>query len=164
MQMRSIKITIALVLSVTMMSACKTTYLKKFYKEAKKDRGMAEVKRKADTVRVVYPELSMFDFGKDEIKPDAQSSLKRFAELLGRYDRIDFVINGYTDNVGANDVNQSLSQSRAENAKKLFESNGVNGNRMQTNGRGADNPIEPNTTEEGRQANRRVEMLLYERK
>lgn len=157
-------ITVTLLLAATMASSCHTKYLKKFHKEAKReDVGFAKIKLKKDTVRVVYQELSMFDFGKEEIKPDAQTSLKRFAGLLGKYDKIDFIINGYTDNVGTDEVNNNLSQKRADNAKTLFENNGVSAPRMQTHGRGATNFVEPNTTEEGKAANRRVELLLFER-
>lgn len=155
---------IALIVSATMVSSCKTTYIKKFHKEAKKEVGAGKIKLKADTVRVVYPEVSMFDFGKAEIKPDAQTSLQGFSGVLKKYDRIDFIINGYTDSVGTNEVNRTLSQQRAENAKTLFQTNGVSDSRMQTNGRGSDNPVKDNMTEEGRQANRRVELLLFERK
>ena len=162
--MKFLNIAVACIISVTMLASCKTTYIKKFHKAAKKEVGAGKIRLKADTVRVVYPEVSMFDFGKDEIKPDAQSSLQRFSGVLKQYDKIDFIITGYTDNVGTNDVNQSLSQRRAENAKALFQTNGVNANRMQTSGRGADNPVMDNSTEEGRQANRRVELLLFERK
>jgi outer membrane protein OmpA-like peptidoglycan-associated protein len=162
--MKFLNIAVACIISATMLASCKTTYIKKFHKAAKKEVGAGKIRLKADTVRVVYPEVSMFDFGKDEIKPDAQASLKRFSGVLVKFDKINFIINGYTDSVGSNEVNQSLSQRRAENAKTLFQSNGVNADRMQTNGRGADNPVMTNTTEEGRQANRRVELLLFERK
>jgi len=162
--MKLMRITITMLLSITMLSSCKMTYIKKFHKDAKKEVGSAKIRLKSDTVRVVYPEVSMFDFNKDEIKPDAKVSLSHFGDVLKKYDKIDFIINGYTDNVGTDDVNQSLSQRRADNAKTLFESNGVRGGRMQTHGMGAANPAEPNTTETGKAANRRVELLLFERK
>jgi outer membrane protein OmpA-like peptidoglycan-associated protein len=163
--MKFVRIFTTFFIAVFLLSSCKSSsYLKKFHKEAKKEVGSATIRLRGDTVRVIYPELAMFDFGKDEIKPDAKVSLQRFATLLNKYDRINFTINGYTDNVGTNGVNQSLSQRRADNAKALFQQNGVSADRMMTNGRGADNPIRTNDTEEGRQANRRVELLLYERK
>ena len=166
--MNLLKTTIVLAFSAILMGSCRTTYIKKFYKDANRSKiceaNSVVMRLKADTLRVIYPELTMFDFGKDEIKPAAKVSLQQLSTLLKDYDRISFVINGYTDNVGGADVNQSLSERRAQNAKSLFQANGVNADRMQTNGRGADNPIMSNTTEDGRQANRRVELLLYERK
>ena len=163
--MNFVKTLTTFLIAVVLLSACKSSsYLKKFHKDAKKEVGAARIKLRGDTVRVIYPELAMFDFGKDEIKPDAKVSLQRFAGLLKTYDRINFTINGYTDNIGALELNQALSQRRADNAKALFQENGVSEGRMITNGRGADNPQKTNNTEEGRQANRRVELLLYERK
>ena len=169
--MRSFKLlTLIILASATLLSACHTSkrsknaYLVKFYKELKKEMPDGKVKRKADTVRVIYPELAMFDFGKDQVKAEAMPSLKSFATVLKKYDRVYFHINGYTDNVGPSDVNVSLSQRRAENAKTLMEGNGVGAMRMTTNGKGEADPIMTNTTDEGRQANRRVEFVLYDTK
>ena len=162
MKLSNITLTLLLV-GAAMATSCQSKYLKKFHKEAKREVVTGKIRMKKDTVRVVYPEVSMFDFGKDAIKPDAQSSLQRFSGVLKKYDRMDFIINGYTDNVGTDEVNNDLSQRRADNAKNLLETNGVNATRMQTQGRGASNFVEPNTTEEGKAANRRVELLLFER-
>ena len=158
----------ALVFSALLLSSCKTTYIRNFYKDANRSKiceaNSVVMHLKGDTLRVIYPELTMFDFGKDEIKPAAKVSLQQLSVLLKDYDRVNFVINGYTDNVGGAGANQALSERRAQSAKTLFETNGINAGRMQTNGRGENMPIRSNTTEEGRQANRRVELLLYERK
>src|SRR6478735_598299 len=98
--MKLIRITTVLLASVFMLSAChssKKTYIKKFHKEAKGEVDAARIRLKGDTVRIIYPELAMFDFGKDEIRSDAKASLQRIAALLAKYDRINFIINGYTD-------------------------------------------------------------------
>lgn len=135
--------------------------MRKLYKTVKKDQTNAHVKWKGDSIRVVYPEVAMFDFGKDEIKQDAYPAFKRYADILNHYTWVNFVINGYTDNVGPDDVNKSLSERRATNAKQLLQNDGINASRMSTNGYGSANPVMDNTTDEGRQANRRVEFLLY---
>lgn len=159
------KFTAILAAGSILFSACHSSkYMRKFHKNAKQEVGAASIKLKNDTVRVVYPELSMFDFNKDEIKNQVKPSLKRFSKVLVDFDKIDFIINGYTDTIGTEDVNQSLSLKRADNAKALFESNGVSGSRMQTNGKGSEDPIATNVTEEGRRKNRRVEFLLFEKK
>ncbi len=163
--MKLIKQSILAIVGAIMFTSChSSSYLKKFHKEAKKESGTAKVKLRRDTVRVIYPELAMFDFNKDEVKAEAKTSLERFAEILKRYDRINMIINGYTDTVGTTEVNKDLSMRRANNAKTLFESSGISSSRIQTNGMGADNPVMTNTTQEGRQANRRIEVLLYEKK
>lgn len=139
-------------------------YMSLVYKELKRGLKDAEVTMKGDTVKVIYPEIAMFDFGKDQIKADALPSFRSFASVLKDYRRVYFYINGYTDNVGGGDMNLALSQRRSENTKTLMENNGIANARMTTNGMGEAYPVMTNTTAEGRQANRRVEFVLYENK
>jgi len=166
--MRIIKLTSFLLLAIISMSAfssCHTSRkaMRKLYREVKRDQTTAHVSWRGDSIRVVYPELAMFDFGKDEIKKDAYPSFKRYANILNQYNWVNFVINGYTDNVGTDDVNKSLSDRRAANAKELLQTDGINPSRMSTNGYGSAHPIMSNNTDEGRQANRRVEFLIYKK-
>lgn len=140
------------------------SYTDMLYKELKKELKDADVMRMGDTVRVIYPEIAMFDFGKDQVKGDAMPAFKRFADILKDYNRIYFNINGYTDNVGPDDVNLDLSRRRAENTKTLMQNSGVQAARMMTSGKGATNFIAENDSDAGRQTNRRVEFILYERK
>lgn len=142
----------------------KMSYSWMLFKELKKKLPDAKVMKMGDTVKVIYPELAMFDFGKDQIKSGALPSFKSFADVLKNYDRINFTINGYTDNVGGADANISLSQRRAESTRSLMISNGIANGRMTTNGMGERNPVMDNTSADGRQANRRVEFILYEKK
>jgi len=164
--MKIMKFTVVVLAAVMTLSACNSSrcYLKKFKRKAGKEVGRHNVSMRKDTVRVVYPEVTIFDFNKDEVKPDAKASIQRFSGLLKKFDRVDFIINGYTDNVGGSDVNQSLSQRRADNTKAVFQADGVDGGRIRTNGMGDRNPVMSNNTDEGRQANRRVEFLLYDKK
>lgn len=164
--MQLMKLTTVLLAGTLFASSCNSSkcYMKKFKRKAGKEVGKSNVSMSNDTVRVVYPEVTIFDFNKDEVKPDARQSILRFSGLLNKYDRVNFVINGYTDNVGTEEVNQSLSQKRAENTKAVFQAGGVNAARMQTNGMGTMHPVMSNSTVEGRQANRRVEFLLYDNK
>lgn len=160
------KFTTALLAVIMMLGSCNSSkcYMKRFKRKAGKEVGKSNVSMRGDTVRVVYPEVTIFDFNKDEVKPEAKMSIQRFSGLLNKFDRVNFVINGYTDNVGTEDVNQSLSQKRADNTKAVFQADGVNPGRIQTNGMGASHPVMSNNTDEGRQANRRVEFLMYDKK
>ena len=163
--MKIMKFSAVLLASVLLFSACHTTncYVRKFKRKAGKEVGKHNVSVRNDTVRVVYPEVTTFDFNKDEVKPDAKMSLQRFSVLLKKYDRMNFIINGYTDNVGTADFNQSLSQRRADNTKAVIQANGIDAARIQTNGMGPNTPVKPNTTDEGRAANRRVEFMVYDK-
>lgn len=67
---------------------------------------------------------------------------------------------GHTDNVGANELNMSLGQSRAEFAKIFLVKKGVDSNKIETSSEGEDNPIAANTTEEGRAKNRRTVVTI----
>jgi outer membrane protein OmpA-like peptidoglycan-associated protein len=145
-------------------SANNTSYLGRLYKDLKKELPEATVLMKGDTVRVIYPELAMFDFNKEQIKTEALPAMMRFAIVLNNYDRIHCIINGYTDNIGTDGVNRTLSEKRAENTKSFMITNAVASERMMTNGMASANPVMTNDTEEGRKANRRVEFLLYEAK
>lgn len=143
--------------------ACNTTQkaLKAPYKDLKRDLTLAKVTMKGDTIRVIYPELAMFDFGKAELRADARQPFTTFANILKRYNQLRVRIVGYTDNVGTDAVNYDLSKRRAQTAFDFFTSQGVAAARMNTSGRGPENPIMSNETELGRQTNRRVEFLLY---
>jgi outer membrane protein OmpA-like peptidoglycan-associated protein len=162
---RLLSVALLAIATTGILSSCHTSRkgMKKLYKEVRKDQTNAHVSWKGDSIRVVYPEVAMFDFGKDQIKQDAYPAFKRYADIMNRYTWVSFVINGYTDNVGTDDVNKSLSERRAMSAKDLLQSDGISTSRMSTNGFGSGNPIMDNATEAGRQANRRVEFLLYKR-
>jgi len=69
-------------------------------------------------------------------------------------------IDGYTDNVGKEDLNQKLSENRADAVKPYFESKGIAESRITAAGHGASMPIADNKTAAGRQKNRRVELKL----
>ena len=71
-------------------------------------------------------------------------------------------ISGHTDNVGSAASNMKLSQNRAEAVKTYLISKGIDRSRFKAEWFGSKNPIASNKTEEGRQRNRRVEMLLVE--
>lgn len=162
-----IKLPLLVIVCSLFLTAChsgkKMSTIKRFHREAKCEVGAAKIRLRSDTVRIIYPEIAMFDFNSAVVKPDANRSLQGLSKLLSKYQHIGFIINGYTDNVGTEQVNKSLSEKRAESVRQLFESNGISNSRMQTHGMGAAYPVATNETEEGRQANRRVELLLFER-
>lgn len=169
--MKFLKLSVLALLTVFMVSACKSSKktsvsqkemtARSLYKRLKSDLKSADVSRMGDTVRVVYPEIAMFDFGKSQIKSESLPSFQRFALVMKEYPTIHFMINGYTDNVGTDDVNTELSAMRAKAGQKILSDYGVDAMRMMTNGYGSANPTMSNTTDQGRQANRRVEFLLY---
>lgn len=152
--------------SVFCLSACHST--KKLADDSEPFRTLraelnptAAVLRIADTIKVIYPELAMFDFGKDQIKPETKPKFIRFASILKSYPDMRVLINGYTDNVGSEETNLDLSRRRAVSAYNLLSDNGVDAAWMNTAGFGSANPMQTNATDAGRAANRRVEFMLY---
>ncbi|GAA4517720.1 OmpA family protein [Sphingobacterium thermophilum] len=101
-----------------------------------------------------------FDFNKATIRSSSYSYLDKLAELI-KHKNYNLKLDGYTDNVGTADVNRRLSKERAEAVKAYLVSKGVAASKITTAGHGMSNPIASNSTEEGRQQNRRVEFTLY---
>jgi outer membrane protein OmpA-like peptidoglycan-associated protein len=104
-----------------------------------------------------------FDVGSDRIRPESTPTLKEIAEMLKEHAELRLTIEGHTDNQGDAGVNQSLSEHRAEAVKAALVSTfGVSGDRLTSKGLGATKPAAPNSTVEGRQQNRRVELVKAE--
>lgn len=113
----------------------------------------------AETGRVATQGI-YFDTGSDRIRPESTPTLKEIGEMLKEHAELKLTIEGHTDNVGAAQSNQDLSNRRAAAVKAfLVTTYGVDGARVQSVGVGAGKPVAPNTTPEGRQQNRRVELV-----
>lgn len=99
-----------------------------------------------------------FDFDQSFIRPDAIEILNRHADLFNSYPRWKVLITGHTDNMGSEIYNVFLSKKRAKTVADYLVSRGVKRSRIQYEGRGFSKPSVENTTEEGRQLNRRCEF------
>ena len=101
-----------------------------------------------------------FDTGSDRIRPESSPTLKEISQMLTEHPDLKLSIEGHTDNVGAAAANQTLSEKRAEAVRQaLITVYKVDGTRLTSAGLGATKPAMPNETPEGRQANRRVELV-----
>ncbi|MBT8436095.1 MAG: OmpA family protein, partial [Gammaproteobacteria bacterium] len=103
-----------------------------------------------------------FVTGSDEITGASMGVLDNVAETLIRNGDINVEVRGYTDDRGAADFNQSLSQQRAESVKAYLRSSGVAAGRMKAKGYGEFDPIADNSTSAGRAMNRRVQLHIIE--
>ena len=101
-----------------------------------------------------------FRTGSDELLRSSNATLDKIAEIISRYPNYNLAISGYTDNVGNDSANQSLSERRALACFQYLLVNGVSRDRMEHAGYGESNPIETNATPAGRARNRRVEFDL----
>jgi outer membrane protein OmpA-like peptidoglycan-associated protein len=101
-----------------------------------------------------------FDTGSDRIRPESSGTLKEIGTMLKEHPELKLTIEGHTDNVGAAPANQTLSEKRAAAVRQhLIDTYQVDGGRLQAVGLGQTKPVVPNETAEGRQNNRRVELV-----
>ena len=105
----------------------------------------------------------LFKTGKYDLKAGAMAKLDQIAEALkGKEQPI--VVYGYTDNVGALDMNNTLSQNRAQAVRDYLVTKGIPQDLISAQGKGPADPISDNTSVEGRASNRRVEMVVSPKK
>lgn len=101
-----------------------------------------------------------FDSGSDKIRPESTPTLKEIGRMLTDHPELRILIEGHTDNVGDDASNQTLSEKRAASvAAYLTANHGVDAARLESKGFGETKPVSGNDTAEGRQNNRRVELV-----
>ncbi|MEW6196117.1 MAG: OmpA family protein [Bacteroidota bacterium] len=101
-----------------------------------------------------------FDFNSAKITPESYPILYDAAKTLLKYPDMKVEIQGYTDNIGSEQYNKTLSQRRADTVKKYLLSKGVSQDRLTSVGYGESNPIADNKTADGRAMNRRIEFKI----
>lgn len=104
----------------------------------------------------------LFDTGQASLQPASQEQLGNIAAILKAYPQVKVKIGGYTDNTGDPSANQQLSQQRADTVMAQLVTLGVDPSRMSSQGYGQDNPVADNSTEEGRQKNRRIALEVVQ--
>jgi outer membrane protein OmpA-like peptidoglycan-associated protein len=102
----------------------------------------------------------LFDTGQATLKPGADLAINRLATFLSSNPQTKVLIEGHTDSRGSDDYNIGLSERRARVVSTALESRGISDAQIQTLGRGKAYPVASNDTPEGRQQNRRVEIVF----
>ncbi|MEM1237902.1 MAG: OmpA family protein [Pseudomonadota bacterium] len=119
-----------------------------------------QIIRDGNELTVRMPQDILFDVDSADLRPDLQGDLVSLADSLQRYPDSTVTIVGHTDNTGTAEYNQNLSQRRAEGVAGILLANGVPSSRVRAFGRGENDPIDSNLTPEGRQQNRRVDIVI----
>jgi outer membrane protein OmpA-like peptidoglycan-associated protein len=121
----------------------------------------AEVERVGEGIKITLSEnMVNFAFNSAELTSSAKTNLDKLATVLINNPDTNINIYGHTDNKGTAQVNQKISENRANSVKNYLISKGIASSRMITMGRGFSEPIASNDTDAGRAKNRRVEFAI----
>jgi outer membrane protein OmpA-like peptidoglycan-associated protein len=120
-----------------------------------------EVQRTAEnTLSLNMPSSITFAFDSANLTPQAQTALDSVAKVLNQYPESTITITGYTDDTGSDSYNLKLSERRAASVSNYLSAHNVNYTRLTQRGMGESMPKFPNTNEENRAQNRRVELAI----
>jgi len=119
-----------------------------------------DVIRSGDDLILNMPSGITFATGSANIQPQFRATLDQVSDVLAQYENTYVDVYGHTDSVGSDADNQVLSERRAQSVAGYLSTHGVNSARIGTRGFGETQPVASNDTEEGRAANRRVEIKL----
>jgi chemotaxis protein MotB len=131
--------------------------------------GQLKVRQYQNMLSVDVAEQIFFDSGRANLKDSGKDVLKKVGEALKSYENKIIRVVGYTDNVpiakamqNVYPTNWELSVARATNVVRFLQDVGIPAERMVASGRGEYAPVAPNDTPEGRQKNRRIEIMLID--
>lgn len=118
------------------------------------------VTRNGDNITLNMPGNVTFKTDSSDLRPEFFDVLNSVSLVLNEFDKTLLEVAGHTDNTGSAAYNQTLSEKRASTVAQYLTSKGIRADRIITVGAGETHPIASNDTQEGRQANRRVELSL----
>jgi chemotaxis protein MotB len=134
------------------------------------EKGQLQVRQYQNMLAVDLAEQIFFDSGRAALKPGGKDVLKKVGDALKGYENKIIRVVGHTDNVpmakslqGTFPTNWDLSVARATNVVRFLQEVGIPPERMVPSGRGEYDPVAPNDTPEGRQKNRRIEIMLIDK-
>ena len=129
---------------------------------AKLSEQLNSILQTRDSARGLIVSMSdvLFDTGKYSLKPGAREKLAKVAGILLAYPGLNIEVGGYTDNVGGDSMNQTLSENRAGSVRDYLVQQGVATGSVSSRGFGNTLPVASNDNSAGRQQNRRVELLV----
>lgn len=111
-------------------------------------------------IRVTFDSGILFGFNSSVLSEESKATLEQFAKTMEDLPETDITVWGHTDNVGSEAANKKVSQKRADAVASFLEKQGMAKSRITSEGKSYDLPVASNDTEEGRSANRRVEVYV----
>jgi outer membrane protein OmpA-like peptidoglycan-associated protein len=129
--------------------------------ELQNDMKGARVERVGEGIKITFDSGILFDTNSATLRPASMSEIDKMAAVLQKYPDTNVLVEGHTDASGSDAINQPLSERRAQAVANETIAKGVASSRVTTQGYGSSQPVADNTTAEGKQANRRVEVAIY---
>lgn len=120
-----------------------------------------EVTQEVIKIMVAAMQNVQFETGRATLEPKSYGTLDQVAQVMREHSEYRLRMEGHTDNVGSNELNQALSQARANVCLQYLADKGIELTRLSAAGFGATRPISTNDTKEGREINRRVAFIIY---
>ena len=102
----------------------------------------------------------LFDTGKSDLRPEAREALAKLTGIVLNYPSLQLAVEGHTDSTGSDELNQKLSEQRAEAVRGYLTGQGLPPDKVTAHGFGKTMPVSDNSTAAGRQKNRRVEIVV----
>jgi len=136
-------------------------YMDKQAAEIQNDIKDAKVERVGEGIKITFNSGILFDVGSAELKAAAKENVTKLSTILNKYPDTKILIEGHTDSTGSHQTNMTLSENRAGSVANTLKGDGVVESRISTTGYGPDQPVADNSTVDGRQLNRRVEVAIF---
>lgn len=119
-----------------------------------------QVERNGDELELIMPGNVTFPTNAFTVREEFQPVLDSVAEILYKYTDTRLRVTGHTDSTGSADYNYNLSERRARSVANYLATQGIDQDRLITQGMGPDEPVASNESEDGRAENRRVELHI----
>ncbi len=128
--------------------------------EMEKELEGANIERVEEGINIDFDSGLLFEVNQSTLQAQSMATLKKFAEIVNKYDDTNILIEGHTDSSGSDEYNLQLSRQRAQSVATFLTALGVAPSRFTIKGYGESQPIASNDTDAGRAANRRVEIAI----
>ncbi|MDJ0365019.1 OmpA family protein [Hymenobacter sp. H14-R3] len=129
--------------------------------ELQRNMAGAKVERVGEGIKITFDSGILFDTNSAALRAASQTDIGKLSTTLKEYPDTNILVEGHTDNTGSDAINQPLSENRAQSVASSITAQGVAGSRISTKGYGSSQPVADNSTEAGKQANRRVEIAIF---
>ena len=135
-------------------------HMDKQAEEMRRDLQGAKVERIGEGIKITFDSGLLFDINKYDLRTASQENLAKLAAILNKYPDTNILVEGHTDSTGTREINMPLSENRAKAVANYLATQNVQSARFTVHGYGPDQPLGDNSSVEGRQTNRRVDLAI----